>query len=329
MKSPARWIRYHGSYALRHVAILAGTRLPGPCGAQIQTINRCNGHCVMCPYSDTAARDNTRVMSEALYIRILEQLRDQRSLLWFSPTLQNEPLLDDALPERLRQARAILQRHVNIILVTNGSLLTPDRAKEIVAAGIDRIDISIDAFTEATYRRIRPGLDFGAVTRNTEALLAIKARCEVRVRYLRQRDNAGEESPFKKHWQTLGARVMALPCHNRRGDARDMAVSEDRSPSARRQLKRWARRLVPACLHPFAHLCVLTDGRVTPCCHDWTTDHIVGDLSKQSLDEVWRGPALNACREPLASWRYRESKLCGLCTIVTRHEPQAPAARAS
>lgn len=311
------------------MAIGAGLPLPGPCGAQVQTINRCNGHCVMCPYSDTAARDNTRVMSEALYIRILEQLRDSGSLLWLSPTLANEPLLDDSLSLRLTQARRILPRHVKLMLVTNGSLLTPARAAELIDAGINRIDVSIDALTEDTYRRVRPGLDFGVVVRNAENLLSMRSRCGVRIRFLRLKANAAEEHEFARHWRARGAHVMSLPCQNRRGGIEDFATPADQTASARRRIKRWARRLVPACLHPFAHLCVLSDGRVTPCCQDWSTDHIMGDLSRQSLDEVWHGQPLSACRAPLASWRYGNSELCGRCTIVTRHDPQSSAARAS
>jgi len=48
------------------------TRLRGPFAVQIQTINRCNASCSMCPYATTQKADTPRRMDEDLYIEILE-----------------------------------------------------------------------------------------------------------------------------------------------------------------------------------------------------------------------------------------------------------------
>ena len=311
-------IRYHWVYLARHLAVLTRSTPPRPCGIQIQTINRCNANCRMCPYGNTTAQAPAHHMSEALYAGILEQLRNHRSLLWFSPTLQNEPLLDDALPARLRLAREMLPAHVKLIVVTNGSLLTRERTQALIDNGMDRIDVSVDAFTRATYEKIRPGLDFASVVENTERLLAMPGQTDVRVRFVRQQANEAEEDEFARHWTARGARVTARGFHNRRGLVQNLTATADRRESwGHVLLKRYGRRLTPACFFPFAHLNILSDGRVPPCCYDWTTDHIVGDLTKQSLGEVWSSPGLATCRTRLAAWQYMDSSLCRRCSTVT------------
>ncbi len=316
MKPPAESIRYHGRHLLTALAGRLGARLPGPLGAQVQTVDRCNGHCRMCPYGRHDGGGAARYMAPALYTSLLQQLRASGGLLWFSPTLQNEPLLDPHLEERVREARTVLGPRVRLVIVTNGSLLTPERARALRAAGTDRFDISLDALGGEVYRRVRPGLPYDTVRHHTETLLAMPDRGEVRVRFVRQRENAAEEEAFRRHWQARGARVTATARENRRG-----AVDAGGAPGAGRRRAGALRRLAPACLHPFAHLCVLADGRVLPCCQDWTTDHLAGDLSRQSLAETWHGSALRACRAPLAAWRFRESPLCRRCTLVTRIDP--------
>jgi radical SAM protein with 4Fe4S-binding SPASM domain len=51
-----------------------------------------------------------------------------------------------------------------------------------------------------------------------------------------------------------------------------------------------------ACRMLWTELTVLWDGLVVPCANVFERQNLLGDLSRQSLDEVWNGPALQALR---------------------------------
>jgi len=271
----------------------------------------------MCPYAASARPGPANSMDERLYVKILEQARRAGATRRLALMLQNEPLLDRSLSKRVRQAKAILGFKSRVMTVTNGSLLTPERADELIAAGIDSIEISVDACRPETYARIRPGADFRTVVRNAQALLARLSRPRVAMRFLRQRDNASEEGEFVHHWKSRGARVHLMALSNRAGD---VGAFDEIHVASRRTLRTCARtmlgRFVPRCLSPFASLTVLWDGRVLLCCQDWGPRDIVGDLTKQSLAEVWNGDAMNYYRRLLWMWRTEESAVCRDCSVI-------------
>jgi len=293
------------------------SRLPGPLTVQVQTVDQCNGSCIMCPYGASGRSGPPNTMDERLYVRLLEQARRAGTTRRLALMLQNEPLLDESLAKRARQAKAILGPRCHVSTVTNGSLLTSDRADELAASGMDAIEVSVDAYRLETFERIRPGLDFETVVRNTQALLARPRRPSVAVRFLRQRDNAVEETQFVRYWKSHGGEVHLMMLSNRAGDVHaydSIRMPNPRTPSG--HLRAMLGRFVPRCLSPFAAVTVLWDGRVLLCCHDWRPRDIVGDLTQQSLADVWNGEAMNHYRRLLWTWRTEESRVCRDCSVV-------------
>jgi len=67
------------------------------------------------------------------------------------------------------------------------------------------------------------------------------------------------------------------------------------------------------CNYPWSSVCVLSDGRVVPCCRDVNGSYVLGDLKHQSLSEIWNGPAMVRLRRALAAGD-RDNPLCRRCT---------------
>ena len=292
------------------------TRLPGPIYVQLQTVDGCNGACLMCPHAAPTRPGQARVMEPALYERILTELHAAGTVQVLCLMLQNEPLLDPLLAERIRRARAVLGARCQTAVVTNGALLTPERTAELLDAGLDWLDISIDACREETYRAIRRGLDFALVQENARRLLANRRNAHVRIRFLTQRANEAERDEFVRHWRSLGAHVFVSDVSNRAGALKGFARLRSTLPRGlhwRRAARAVAGRLAPACLAPFTTLCVLVDGRVILCCQDWAHEETYGNLAEQPLPEIWNGPRLNEARHALWQHRPEEVALCRQC----------------
>lgn len=255
-------------------------------------------------------------MKDGLYRSILDQLSRLATVKAVMLMLQNEPLLDRKFFSRVHVAKDILGKNVRVTTVTNGTPLTSAMISDLAASGIDRVSVSIDAMHERTYKAIRPGLRFQMVRENTLSLLKQLGPQRIEVRFLRQRQNRGEEADFARFWRSHGVRVLFLEPTNRAGFLDTYEQINNRQPEAWKKLAfPILNRLVPACPLPFHSLNVLWDGRVITCCHDWGPLETVGDLATQQLKEIWNGERLNHCRDLLWTHNASESPVCAKCSM--------------
>jgi MoaA/NifB/PqqE/SkfB family radical SAM enzyme len=258
-------------------------------------------------------------MDDGLYRKIIEELRRIGSLRSLLLMLQNEPLLDRKFPERVRLARETFGPGVRIASVTNGAPLTMAMIRALESSGIDCVDVSIDAVNEDTYGRIRRGLNFHRVVENTLSLIEHLGSSRVKVRFLRQQENEGEEDAFADYWRGHKVRVGFTEPTNRAGwlESYD-SIRKQQPDSWKKLVYPVLNRLVPACPLPFASMCILWDGRVITCCHDWGPRDTVGDVSASALEQVWRGEKINHYRHLLWNHGAEESLVCAGCSLSDR-----------
>src|SRR5512143_1147940 len=107
---------------------------------QIESTNICNAKCVFCPRDEMHRRQG--VMSVELFRKVV----DECAALGITHVRMHnygEAFIDRKLVEKIRYAKARGIQEVGVI--TNGSLITDDIARGIVEAGLDAINISVDA----------------------------------------------------------------------------------------------------------------------------------------------------------------------------------------
>jgi radical SAM protein with 4Fe4S-binding SPASM domain len=70
---------------------------------------------------------------------------------------------------------------------------------------------------------------------------------------------------------------------------------------------------------PFKQFNILRDGRVSLCCVDFNEEAIVGDIRKQSIDEIWNGsPELARHRAALGTQDVASlHPICKRCYVAT------------
>jgi radical SAM protein with 4Fe4S-binding SPASM domain len=313
LRSVAKWVDAVRSYDIR----ARQTRLRGPRTVQIQTIDRCNAACVMCPYSTRDKIAQTHVMDDDLYRHILDEIRRVNTLRSLQLMLQNEPLLDRKLPDRGRLAREILGPGVQIEVVTNGSALTTPMIDALADSEIDRVSVSLDAAHEDTFAKIRHGLDFQRVKENTLSMIDRLGPGRVDVKFLVQRENEGEATAFANYWRPRGVKAKFSRMNNRAGSLVAFeAVKKPRSDPFMKTITPVLNRFVPACPLPFYTVCVLWDGKVITCSNDWGPRDTVGDLATQTLEEIWHGEKMNHYRHLLRAHRAEESLVCAGCSLA-------------
>jgi MoaA/NifB/PqqE/SkfB family radical SAM enzyme len=114
----------------------------------IEVTNHCNLLCVTCPRT-FFKREPLKSLSYKEFIAIAEQFPQmQRALLHGI----GEPLLNRDLPHIIRYLKG---RDVEVIINSNGTLLSPARQENLVRSGLDEYRCSIDGAKNETYARIR------------------------------------------------------------------------------------------------------------------------------------------------------------------------------
>jgi radical SAM protein with 4Fe4S-binding SPASM domain len=140
-----------------------------PSHIELATNNICNLRCLMC---SPESRPTKKSLSEPETESICDQIFPTASLL--TPSAGSEPLLGD-----FELIAKLCDRHeVELNVITNGTLLTPERY-ELMRRRLGRLQISFDACDRETYEKIRVGAKFEKVVENIRQVAKLTAEDNV------------------------------------------------------------------------------------------------------------------------------------------------------
>lgn len=288
-----------------------------PIGLSVEGISVCNSRCVFCAYPKL--RRGRTVLDMALFARLAA---DHAALgggfLGFSPFMA-DPLLDPHLWDRLD----LLEKNhpaTTPHLFTNAiAMETLDDAKvDRLLAVMDHIDVSLGGLERERYRRMF-GVDrFPQVWRSLERLARRKretgSSCQLQA-HLRTFDKKAEleSEAFRVLTQDWGfACTDVIDSFANWGGLVTQADMPDGAT-----VRGDNDRLRPEpCLIPMIYMTVLPDGQVLACgCMDAKEPIRVGDLNRQSLAEIWHGPARREFLDSFAREAYHS--VCRCCSFYT------------
>lgn len=114
----------------------------------IEVTNRCNLLCKTCPRT-FFDREPLKTLTYQEFVEIAEQFPNMRRASLHGI---GEPLLNKELPQIIKYLKS---REVEVIINSNGTLLTPVWQEALIDSGLDEYRCSIDGGTPETYARIR------------------------------------------------------------------------------------------------------------------------------------------------------------------------------
>jgi len=141
----------------------------GPKVVFIEVTNRCNLLCKTCPRT-FFQREPLKSLSLQEFISIAEQFPQMQRVLLHGI---GEPLLNRELKEIIQYLKG---RDVEVIINSNGTLLTPEWQQQLVESGLDQYRCSIDGATDETYARIRGVNLLPKLRKGLEGLVKTKER---------------------------------------------------------------------------------------------------------------------------------------------------------
>lgn len=137
---------------------------------QVESAIACNLKCVMCPWRGMAKEaENRGIMTQVVWEAIRPYLDRVQSVDF---TGGGEPLLQPKLVEWIADAK---NAGCETGFLSNGLLLTEERLKKILDAGINWICISMDGADAEMYNKIRVGSNFDRVCENVANIARLRA----------------------------------------------------------------------------------------------------------------------------------------------------------
>jgi radical SAM protein with 4Fe4S-binding SPASM domain len=284
-----------------------------PLHLDVDTNYSCNLRCVMCPLG-VPGRElpyGARLLDKRLYARVIEE-GAARGLCAVRLGLTGEPLLRGDILDFVDIARRA--GLVDIMLITNGMLLTPEISRRLIEAGLTRLQVSIDAVTAPTYAKLRRGGNFETVVRNVAGFLAARDEAGsdlplLRVSFVRTAVNNHELEAFEDFWQDRADYVSVQEY----ADLVDTPESAALIPSDRREMTDFR------CPDPWQRLALFVNGDVFGCCSDHGREYPWGNAFRDDIGHIWRSKAAETLRglQQRGEWyRHPACRACGLASVA-------------
>ena len=260
----------------------------------VESTNVCNLDCIMCP---TGLHIDTRpkgFMEWDLYTSIIDEIAPFAHAVVLHSW--GEPLLHKRIIEMIEYAKA---KDLWVETSTNATKLTEEVSRQLLAAGIDRIYLSMDGLTKETYEKVRVRGNFEEVLGNIERFLELKdelgSPVEADIQIVRLSETDAEVAEFVERWRNSRADIINIKELDTWGDQIDdvsaLTVDEDAAEhSAQVNADR------KPCPNLWYHCHIHWDGVLVSCSRDYDAVTPLGNVKNGGVLKTWHGARMRAMR---------------------------------
>lgn len=206
---------------------------------------------------------------------------------------------------------------------TNAQLITDEYAEKTVESGLDRIIISIDGTTQEVYEKYRKGGSLNKVIDATKSLVKWKKQLKSSTpfiihQFLITRENEHQLAEiFSLSKQTRADKTEIKTVQITDFKTQNYLLPKNKSYSRYKKdtydsytLKK---KIKNKCFRSWSSAVVTWNGMVVSCCFDKDAEHIIGDISKNTLAEIFKGKISSNFRKNILIKR-GNIQICTNCT---------------
>ncbi len=270
-----------------------------PLNIDLEISAKCNLKCPMCfLQTDDFNKNRNRqsFMEEKLFKKVVDEMSDNNipALRIF---FRGEPTLHPKFLEFIKYAKE--EKNIKeISMTTNGALLTNDLIEKMIPY-LDWITISIDGLKDV-YEKIRKPIKFDKIVDVVRNIKKIKEKLNRKrpVIVVQSVSHAIEENA--EEYYNIFSPYCDLVTYCTYLDFNE---------------KNWGKYQYEeniTCPQIYQRLIVLVDGKCVLCCMDSSEEFIVGDVTKNSIFDIWHGSILTDIRNNFDINNYH---ICNSCLI--------------
>ncbi|MFA5089617.1 MAG: radical SAM protein [Candidatus Omnitrophota bacterium] len=275
----------------------------------VSITNVCNLRCIHCYYSKFSKLTNYHksVLPWGIWEKICKEAGQWPGVIMNFGT-DGEPFLHPRFIDMLRFARKCNISPVNV--TTNGTVGKFNRAI-IEESLVDVINISLDAYTAETYKKIRGG-DFERVIGNVNNLIGLRnlvnSPIKIQVNIIDQPAARDELKNFKKHWGKIVDNVLVRDYYDATSVLGETGPDITGRQKKFKPIQRWP------CQQLWRRFNISDDGIVRFCVDDWFNKTKIGDLRTQSISEIWTSKEYDRLRHIHIKGQFHRIPYCFKCT---------------
>jgi radical SAM protein with 4Fe4S-binding SPASM domain len=277
----------------------------------------CNLRCTFC-FQSASKMKPTGIMSWDTYKVIIKDIKEFNTKI---KTLRlyafGEPLLNPRLPDMIKLAKDsdICE---DIDMTTNGTLFFPQLSKDIIDAGIDRINISVNGINSEQYKKFsQREVDFDEYVEEISYLHTISKDCIIFTKINGDTTSKSDQQKFLDIFTPISDGCAIEHVMNCWYDFN----MKDITPN--KELGVYGQPLthVDVCPYIFYSFCIQYDGVVSACFLDWNRQLVIGNVHKSSLLDIWEGDPLKDLKTLMVTKKRKTHPICSRCNQLEAGQP--------
>lgn len=278
----------------------------------------CNFQCKFCPTGDRKLLKEIGrkpdLMSLELFKKIIDDLQEFKTpIKLLRLHKEGEPLLNPNLSKMIRYAKNS-EKVIKVDTTTNASLLNSEKIIEIMEAGIDRINISIEGINEDQYLYVsKYKINFKDLVNNIRYLYENKKQCEINVKIPGDWLSEKDKDYFYATFGDISDRIFVENI-GRCWPGFDM---QEITSSYRSGVYGGELSDIEVCPYIFYSMVINSNGSVSLCCVDWERKLIIGDANFESIKSIWSGRKLNSYQRMHLKRERNKHPICGKCYLAS------------
>jgi MoaA/NifB/PqqE/SkfB family radical SAM enzyme len=272
-----------------------------PACIAIELTNNCNLQCAKCPTNESGRARG--YLDGSLYRKLLSDVERAGTPVEIALSGAGEPTLHPRVVDFVHYARRLPNVTVTGF-ATNAVVLTPELSEGLLAAGLNRIKLSLDTDDRVEYLRFNRVDAYEQAVKNLEYFLKVRKsapyNCVVTLKVTLYKRNVEMANRMRERWGPLIDQLRVTGLHNWAG------LRGKRTGPARTQ----------ACDVLWNHVQILWDGQITLCCLDSMEGFFnMGNLANRDISEYWRhDEGLNRIRRQHLCGDFSGLPVCARCS---------------
>ncbi len=284
--------------------------------------DRCNFGCKFCPTGNKQLMKEIgrplKAMKFDLFKKIINDIREfEQPIKVLRLYKDGEPLLNPRFADMVKYAKDNPQI-LSVDTTTNASLLNPKRNLEIIAAGLDRINISIEGINNKQYKEFSNyRIIFDKLVENIQHFYENRKQCEVIIKINGDVISEDDRKLFRKifHNKANGIYIEHIMSCWPEFELSGVQVNREVGVYGQ-EIKE-----VMICPYVFYSFSINSDGLASLCFLDWSRKLLIGNVNETSVLDIWNGKNIHAYQKMFLMKKRKEHLVCRECGQMTHGLP--------
>ncbi len=289
-----------------------------PMTLSIEPTTACNLRCPECPSGlRSFTRPTGKLQGDFFRQMINQSYKDLMYLIFY---FQGEPYLN---PDFLDMVRYASDHNIYTITSTNGHFLNDLNAKETVQSGLNRLIISIDGTSQATYEQYRKEGTLDTVLQGAKNVVKWKKKLKsttphIIFQYLVVKPNEHQIEEVQDLANEIGVDQVVYKTaqiYDYKNGNTLIPENEEYSRYIKNEQGQYELKydIKDECWKMWHSAVITWDGKMIPCCFDKDAKHVMGDMRHADIKSIWHSEAYSLFRQQLISGR-DQIEICTNCS---------------